>query len=390
MKKVFIFCESDPNKEPRVIRTIEALEKNYEITVCGYCPYEGKKYIDLGEFVERKKPISFHLKFPSIIRKPISAFLNIFYYKKSENVLNPLFSIQKAIDKLKNSEPNVIICHGLGFLQLCTELKFKAEKAVLVLNAHEYYPAEFEDKPEWKETGEKYLRVLNSCAFEIDLMFAVNETIGQRYKNEFAISFVEIVNAPDYEEQLNPVKTGSIIKIVHHGVALANRKIELMIEAVLKSTITCELHLILMPTERAYFEGLKIKYGSEKRIIFSNPVEVKQISKYLNQFDIGLFYLEPVNYNWKHALPNKLFEFVQARLAVIVSPNPEMKKMVEKYNLGWVTNDFTSESLINTIDAVSNQKINEFKNNSDKSAQELSSIKTKQLMLESVNRLCAA
>ena len=163
-----------------------------------------------------------------------------------------------------------------------------------------------------------------------------------------------------------------------------------MIEAVLKSSVPCELYLILVPTEKEYFEKLVSKYASQKRIIFSETVAVKQISKHINQFDIGLFYLEPVNYNWKHALPNKLFEFVQARLAVIISPNPDMKKLVEHYNLGWVTADFTLESLTTTINSVSTEKIRDYKDNSQKHAKELSSIKTKQLMLESVDRLCAA
>jgi glycosyltransferase involved in cell wall biosynthesis len=204
------------------------------------------------------------------------------------------------------------------------------------------------------------------------------------------VAFTEITNATDYEDDLTPSEVKKPVKIVHHGVALVNRKIEVMIEAVLKSTIACELHLILVPTEKEYFEKLVSKYASNKRIIFSETVAVKQISKHLNQFDIGLFYLEPVNYNWKHALPNKLFEFVQARLAVIISPNPDMKKMVEQYELGWVTKDFSLDSLVETINSVTEKKIEAFKRNSQKYSKELSSIKTKQLMLESVDQLCAA
>lgn len=358
------------------------------MTVCGYLPYKNLNFFDLGKYIVRKKPISFHLRYPALIRKPISAFLNLVYYKKSENILNPLLNISDAAGSLHALKPDVIICHGLGFLQLCAYLKTRGRK--LVFNAHEYYPAEFEDRQEWKGLGEKYKNVLHNCSSKIDLVFAVNETIGRRYKEEFKIPFIEIVNAPDHEKDLKPGKVSGVIKIVHHGVALANRKIELMIEAVLKSTTPCELYLILVPTEKEYFEKLVSKYASQKRIIFSETVAVKQISKHLNQFDLGLFYLEPVNYNWKHALPNKLFEFIQARLAVMISPNPEMKRVVEKYNLGWVTTNFTIDSLTNAINSISIQKIEEFKNNSQKHAEELSSTKTKQLMLDSVNQLCAA
>lgn len=332
--------------------------------------------------------ISFHLKYPALIRKPISAFLNLVYYKKSENILNSLLNIEKAAQSLHRLDPDLIICHGLGYLQLCSYLRTGRRK--LIFNAHEYYPAEFEDKPEWKELGEKYKNVLKDCSQKIDLVFAVNETIGKRYKEEFKVSFVEITNATDHETDLTPGAISEPVKIVHHGVALVNRKIEIMIEAVLKSTVPCELHLILVPTEKEYFEKLVSKYASNKRIIFSETVAVKQISKHLNQFDLGLFYLEPVNYNWKHALPNKLFEFVQARLAIMVSPNPDMKRVVDQYELGWVTKDFTIDALVEAINSITGKKIEWYKNNSQKHSKELSSIKTKQLMLESVEQLCAA
>ncbi len=388
LKKLSIFCESDPNKEPRVIRTIEALAGAYEITICGYSAYQGYKFTDLREFVERKEPVKFHLNFPVLIRKPISALLNIFYYSKSDNILNPLFNIKKAVVKLKSSESNVIICHGLGFLQLCSSLKTEGTK--LILNAHEYYPSEFEDKPEWKSIGENYKLVLKKCAIKIDLIFAVSQTIGKRYKDEFQIPFVEIVNAPDYEKELTPVEVSRPIKLIHHGVALRNRKIELMIEAVLKSEMPFEFSLILVPTEIEYYNELVRKYSDNENIVFNNPVSVKQIASEINKYDIGIFYLEPVNYNWLQALPNKLFEFIQARLAIIVSPNPAMKKIVEEHNLGWVTKEFSVDSLINTLKEVTSQKVAEYKLNSHKSAELLSSQAAKEKMLNSVNQLCAA
>lgn len=388
MKKIFIFCESDPNKEPRVIRTIETLSGNFEITVCGYLPYKNLNFFDVGKFIEQKKIVSFHLKLPALIRKLISAFLNLFYYKKSDNILNPLLNIEKTAEALSKLKPNVIICHGLGFLQLCSYMK--TDEIKLILNAHEYYPAEFEHEESWKEMGERYKLILKKYARQIDLIFSVNGTIGERYEKEFKIPFVEVINAPDYVEDIIPSEVVSPIKIVHHGSALANRKIEVMIDAILSSTLSCELHLVLVPTEKEYYEFLRIKYRLEKRIIFSEPVNVKDISKNINRYDLGIYLLPPLNFNNLNALPNKFFEFIQARLAILISPNPEMKKLVEQYNLGCVTADFSPASLTGSLNSLTLERIREYKNNSQKFAKELSSIKTKQVMLAAVNQLCAA
>jgi hypothetical protein len=85
------------------------------------------------------------------------------------------------------------------------------------------------------------------------------------------------------------------------------------------------------------------------------------IISFSNKYDIGLFYLEPVTFNYENALPNKLFEFIQARLAIAISPNPEMKAIVDKYNLGVVADNYSIENLAEKIKKLSRQDILAFK-----------------------------
>ena len=44
----------------------------------------------------------------------------------------------------------------------------------------------------------------------------------------------------------------------------------------------------------------------------------------MNACDVGVFCMPPINVNARYALPNKFFDFVQARLAVAVGPAEEM------------------------------------------------------------------
>jgi hypothetical protein len=45
-------------------------------------------------------------------------------------------------------------------------------------------------------------------------------------------------------------------------------------------------------------------------------------------------------YTWLMTLPNNLFEFIVAELAVIPDPSPAMADIVQQYRVGWVAPGF--------------------------------------------------
>ena len=52
--------------------------------------------------------------------------------------------------------------------------------------------------------------------------------------------------------------------------------------------------------------------------------------------DIGVTLEEDMGLNYRYALPNKMFDYTQARIPVLCSDLPEMKMLVEKYSIGKV------------------------------------------------------
>ena len=64
-----------------------------------------------------------------------------------------------------------------------------------------------------------------------------------------------------------------------------------------------------------------------------------------------------------------------------------MAKIVNKYNLGVISDDFTPKNLAKKISELTPEKIMNYKNNSHKSAKELSSESNKQKLLKIVDDL---
>lgn len=164
------------------------------------------------------------------------------------------------------------------------------------------------------------------------------------------------------------IKAKKRIQCVHHGAAGTDRNLEEIIICAGNASDVCELHLYLISHSTSYYERLKIIAEKYINIYFHDPFPYSQIIKELNRYDIGVFLLKPIKIQYKHALPNKMFDFVQARLGLVVSPQPEMKKFVEKHGVGVVTKGYSSKDFTQAIKALTKEDIKKFKQKSDELA----------------------
>jgi hypothetical protein len=195
------------------------------------------------------------------------------------------------------------------------------------------------------------------------------------------------MNAPSYQHlEPTPVSV-EIVRMIHHGAAIPSRKLELMIEMMQFLDSRFHLDLMLVSSDQNYLNHIRSLAAGEARIRFIEPVAMLDIPHFTNGYDIGVFLLPPVNFNYAYALPNKFFEFVQARLAVAIGPSPEMARLVELYGVGVVAEDFTPRSLAVRLNELTAQDITKFKLASHVAARELCFSKSSELLLGEVRRL---
>lgn len=108
-------------------------------------------------------------------------------------------------------------------------------------------------------------------------------------------------------------------------------------------------------------------------IRFVDPVPMPDIARTINKYDMGIFMLHPGAFNYRYSLPNKLFEYIQARLAIAIWPSPEMSKIVTSEGLGVVSSEYTNSSMSSSLGEVTAADIRKFKTNSDRVARKYSS-----------------
>jgi hypothetical protein len=148
-----------------------------------------------------------------------------------------------------------------------------------------------------------------------------------------------------------------------------------------------ELTFMLTAQTPDYLAALKRRAARNPRIIFRAPVAMSDLARVSNEYDMGVFLLPPVNYNYRHALPNKFFEFVQGRIGIAIGPSPEMARLVGEHDLGVVAETFAPEALAARLNALTDDDIDRFKVNADRVAGVFSAATSRRTLLELVKRL---
>ena len=272
------------------------------------------------------------------------------------------------VDYFLPNDYKIILVEDLFLLPLAFR---KRAGGIIIFDAREFYPKEFEgnrlfdlyEKPARESLCRRYL---SKC----DAVMTVSPGLVSQYNIDYNISPILFRSLP-YYHCLSTKKTENInIKMVHMGIANRDRKIEKMIEIAEKLKPEYSLDFYLVGNQE-YVEQLKQSAKLNPRIRFQPPVKFDDIIPTLNQYDIGFYHLEPSGFNTTYNLPNKLFEFIQARLAVVVSPNPCMAEVVRNYSCGFVSNDYGSQSMVELLNGLDSEKIDLAKHKSHEAASEL-------------------
>jgi len=268
--------------------------------------------------------------------------------------------------KLEGLSFDVAIANDLEALPLALSL---AGRRPVILDAHEYSPREFEDKLVWRLTRQGFAqhlcsRYLNRAA----AMITVCDGIALEYRRNFAVEPAVVPNAaPFHDLPLRPTSR-SQIRLIHHGGATPSRRIEGMIDMMDLVDERFSLDLILVPGDPCYIARIRQRAAGKPRIRFLDPVPMDKIVKLSAGYDVGLFLLPPTNFNYAMALPNKLFEFIQARLAVAIGPSPEMARIVREFDCGIVADDFAPATLARALNSLTAADVDRMKAGSEKAA----------------------
>jgi glycosyltransferase involved in cell wall biosynthesis len=81
-------------------------------------------------------------------------------------------------------------------------------------------------------------------------------------------------------------------------------------------------------------EKLVAELGLRDRVEFLGRLPFQELREQTRQASLGISLEEDLGLNYRYALPNKLFDYIQAGIPVLVSDLPEMRNIIETYAIG--------------------------------------------------------
>jgi glycosyltransferase involved in cell wall biosynthesis len=342
---VIIICFANPTLDARTINLVKTLIK-YERTVALVTPNHDviPDYIDNSDYY------------------PCKINLN-------QKVRHSQKEFTKSVKKLKLSGKFV---HAGDFYSLAVAKSLKMKnKAKLVYDSREIYSQlnSLKDRPfarKLLEFREKYLVTY------VDKMVVTADVDASYLKRLFthSIPYHVIKNLPPKQklEESNELRekfkvSPDNLVLLYQGWVLEGRGLDTIVYT-MKEIDFAELVLIGGGEYLDKLKELVTKEGLEAKVHFTGLIPYEKLSKATMSADVGLVLFSDESISYQNALPNKLFEFIQAGIPVITSNQKTMSEIVNNDNIGIVIKKVESAELQLAIQKMSvDTTRNNFKEN---------------------------
>ena len=233
-------------------------------------------------------------------------------------------------------------------------------KTKIVYDSHEL----FTEAPELEGRFVKKIweRIEKMMFPKLEYIITVNDSIAEIFKLKYRKSIVVIRNVSekfDWSELKSKKELGipedKELIIVQGSGLNVDRGIE---EAILAMQLIDNAILLIIGDGDVIPNAKELvkTHQLETKVLFFGKRPYKELMQFTRYASIGLALDKPKSLNYRFALPNKLFDYIQANTAVICSNLIEIQKIVEKYEIGISIETISPEAIAETINGLLENK----------------------------------
>ena len=336
---LFLSCAKDFNLKKIIVSITNDISTDQRVEkVCNTLLNAGYEILLIGKKNENSKPLERNYS-----TKRISVFFKkgILFYAE--------FNL-KLFFTLLFTKKNMLLANDLDTL-LPNYLVSLLQRKKIVYDSHELFPEipELVNRP----FAKKIWTVLEKTILpKLKNTYTVCNSIAAFYNDKYATDFKTIINLPTKKEIVKttfPFNYTDEKIILYQGAINVGRGLELMIETM----SFLENCIFVIIGDGDIFESLKEKAITKNlthKVYFLGRKNPKELHKITPLANLGISIEEDLGLNYRFALPNKIFDYIQANVPILVSDLPEMKSVVLNYNVGEIVTNRDPKKLAHQIE----------------------------------------
>ncbi len=340
-KKILVSVSNDLSTDQRIMKVCYSLQK------AGYKPVlYGRKRSNSLALDQRSYPMH---------------RLNLWFNK------GPLFYFNLNLAlffRLLFAPCDLLLANDLDTL-LANFLVSKIRRKPLIYDSHEFFTEvpELINRPRVQAI---WLRLEAFLLPRIKFAYTVSRGIADAYKSRYGLEMKLVRNFPNrcMPEKSSP--PGNYL--LYQGALNVGRGLEELIEA-MQYLPEMKLKIAGAGDLDDELRNLSKSFSVQDQITFLGRIEPKELLEITRSAQLGLSLEHDLGLSYRYALPNKIFDYLQARLPMIYPDLPEIKETLKNLEVGEVLKTHNPPELAKQIQAVvSSPEYSNWKKSCEKAA----------------------
>ena len=252
---------------------------------------------------------------------------------------------------------DLLVANDLDTL-LANYLASKQKSKPLVYDSHEY----FTEVPELQgRKAKKVWERIEARIFpKLKDIITVNKSIAALYEKKYGKELKVVRNIPFRRSNVEQVTKADLGLDEHQRIIIlqgAGINVDRGAEEAVLAMKLIENAVLLIVGGGDVLELLKqmvLEHSLEQKVRFIPRQSIDKLYAYTALADVGLSLDKDTNLNYRFSLPNKVFDYIQCGTPVLASDLPEVKNIIQSYDVGLILKEHSPESIAKSLELMLN------------------------------------